>query len=109
VGQSLGAFAASLVAARLEVAELVLVAPMIPVPGETAGDWWAAVEHDEAIAPLIRRLGDMGTWGPEELASGLPTVGLGQGVFRVETAAVAAGVLLCALRAGIVTPGANGA
>jgi len=68
VGQSLGAFAASLVAARLEVAELVLVAPMIPVPGETAGDWWAAVEHDEAIAPLIRRLGDMGTWGPEELA-----------------------------------------
>ena len=68
VGQSLGAFAASLVAARLEVAELVLVAPMIPVPGETAGEWWAAVKHEEAIAPLIRRLGGMSTWGPAELA-----------------------------------------
>src|SRR5437764_3095819 len=68
VGQSLGAFAASLVAARVEVAELVLVAPMIPAPGETAGDWWAAVKHDEAIAPLIQRLGGMSTWGPEELA-----------------------------------------
>ncbi|HEV3230061.1 MAG TPA: alpha/beta hydrolase [Solirubrobacteraceae bacterium] len=68
VGQSLGAFAASLVAARLEVAELVLVAPMIPAPGETAGDWWTAVKHDDAIAPLIRRLGGMSTWGPEELA-----------------------------------------
>lgn len=67
-GQSLGAYAAALVAARIEVAELVLVAPMIPAPGETAGDWWAAAGHDEAIAPLIRRLGSMSTWGPEELA-----------------------------------------
>ena len=67
VGQSLGAFAASLVAARVEVAELVLLAPMIPAPGETAGDWWAAVKHEEAIAPLIRRFGPMSTWGPTEL------------------------------------------
>ena len=68
VGQSLGAFAASLVAARIEVSELVLVAPMVPAPAETAGDWWAAVKHDEAIAPLIHRLGPMTAWGPEELA-----------------------------------------
>ena len=67
VGQSLGAFAASLVAARIEVAELALVAPMIPAPGETAGDWWANVKHDQAIAPLIRRLGPMSTWGPAQL------------------------------------------
>lgn len=67
VGQSLGAFAASLVAARLEVTELVLVAPMIPAPGETAGEWWAAVGHDEAIAPLTRRLGPMSDWGPAEM------------------------------------------
>ena len=67
VGQSLGAFAASLVAACIEVAEIVLVAPMIPAPGETARDWWADVKHDEAIAPLIERLGPMGTWGSEEL------------------------------------------
>ncbi len=68
VGQSLGAFAASLVAARVEVSELILVAPMIPAPGETAGDWGAAVKHNEAIAALIQRLGPMSAWGPAELA-----------------------------------------
>jgi pimeloyl-ACP methyl ester carboxylesterase len=68
VGQSLGAFAASLVAARIELAELVLLAPMIPAPGETAGDWWGAVGHADAIAPLLRRLGPMNTWGVDELA-----------------------------------------
>jgi pimeloyl-ACP methyl ester carboxylesterase len=65
VGQSLGAFAATLVAARIGVSELVLLAPMVPAPGESAGDWWTAVEHDEAIAPLIERLGPMSAWGPE--------------------------------------------
>jgi hypothetical protein len=68
VGQSLGAFAASLVAPRIHAAELVLVAPMIPAPGETAGEWWEAVRHRDAIAPLIQRLGPMSSWGPEELA-----------------------------------------
>ena len=57
VGQSLGAFTAPLVAARVPVAELVLVAPMAPTPGETAGEWWSAVGHDKAIAPLVERLG----------------------------------------------------
>ena len=68
VGQSLGAFAASLVAARIQVAELVLVAPMVPAPGETAGEWWASVKHEQAIAPLVRRLGPMNAWGPEKMA-----------------------------------------
>jgi hypothetical protein len=68
VGQSLGAFSASIAAARTDAAELVLVAPMIPAPGETAGEWWTAVKHQQAIAPLIRRLGPMNTWGPEALA-----------------------------------------
>ena len=68
VGQSLGAFAASLVAGRRRVAELILIAPMIPVPGETAGEWWAAVKHEEAIAELVERLGPMNTWGPQEMA-----------------------------------------
>ena len=58
VGQSLGAFAAS----------LVLLAPMVPASGESAGDWWTAVKHDEAIAPLIERLAPMSVWGPGELA-----------------------------------------
>src|SRR5437763_3490143 len=39
VGQSLGAFAASLVPARIEVAELVMVAQMISAPGETVWAW----------------------------------------------------------------------
>ena len=32
-----------------------------------AGDWWTTVKHDEAIAPLIERLGPISAWGPEEL------------------------------------------
>lgn len=67
VGQSLGAFTAPLVAARVPVAALILVAPMVPAPGETAGEWWSAVKHEEAIAPLVRRFGPMSSWGPEVL------------------------------------------
>lgn len=40
VGQSLGAFCAPLVAERIGARRIDLVCPMIPVPGETAGDWW---------------------------------------------------------------------
>lgn len=69
VGQSLGAFTAPLVAESVPAAELVLLAPMIPAPGETAGAWWSAVGHEEAIAPLIDRLGPMDSWGPAQLAA----------------------------------------
>jgi pimeloyl-ACP methyl ester carboxylesterase len=65
VTQSLGAFAGSLVAARAPVARLVLVAPMIPWPGETAGEWWGNTGHEEAIADLLERHGPMGSWGPD--------------------------------------------
>src|SRR5262245_46670849 len=37
VAQSLGAYAGPLVAARVPVTQLILLAPMIPMPGETAG------------------------------------------------------------------------
>lgn len=40
VAQSLGGFAAPLVCERVAVRELVLVNAMIPVPGETPGEWW---------------------------------------------------------------------
>jgi pimeloyl-ACP methyl ester carboxylesterase len=40
VAQSLGAFTAPLVAARVPVRALVLVNAMIPLPGETPGAWW---------------------------------------------------------------------
>lgn len=52
----------------MPVAELVLVAPMIPKPGETAGQWWTATGHERAIAPLIQRIGPMRAWGQEQMA-----------------------------------------
>src|SRR6188472_2860583 len=39
VAQSLGGFTAPLVCARVPVRMLVFVNAMIPVPGETAGEW----------------------------------------------------------------------
>ncbi len=68
VGQSLGAFAAPLVAAWVPVARLVLLAPMIPKPGETAGEWWGNTRHDEAIADVLERHGPMREWGPDAFA-----------------------------------------
>jgi pimeloyl-ACP methyl ester carboxylesterase len=50
VAQSLGAFTAPLVCDTPAVRLLVLVNPMIPAPGETAGAWWAATGHAEARA-----------------------------------------------------------
>lgn len=47
-------------------------------------------------------IGPEGGWAPAELSLDLPRIGLGPGVLRAETAAVAAGTLLCALRAGTV-------
>ena len=47
-------------------------------------------------------VGPEGGWDEAELALGWPTVGLGHNVLRAETAAVAAGVLLTAPRAGTV-------
>jgi pimeloyl-ACP methyl ester carboxylesterase len=40
VAQSMGAFSAPM--ARLDLERIVLVAPMIPKPGETPGQWWSA-------------------------------------------------------------------
>jgi pimeloyl-ACP methyl ester carboxylesterase len=48
VGQSLGAFSASWAAARVPAAGLILVNGMIPVPGETPGEWWDATGQPAA-------------------------------------------------------------
>lgn len=48
VGQSMGALTAPLVADRLGAALLVLVCPMIPLPGETGGGWWESSGQVEA-------------------------------------------------------------
>ena len=47
-------------------------------------------------------VGPEGGWTDEERAAGLPAIGLGPQVLRAETAAITAGALLVALRAGIV-------
>ncbi len=57
---SLGGFTAPLVCARLPVRELVLVNAMIPVPGETAGEWWAHTGATEARDGAARA----GGYGP---------------------------------------------
>jgi pimeloyl-ACP methyl ester carboxylesterase len=48
VAQSLGGFTAPLVAARMPVRALVLVNAMVPVPGESPGEWWGNVGSSEA-------------------------------------------------------------
>lgn len=48
VGQSMGAFSASLAAPQLATQRIVLVNPMIPAPGETPGQWWEATGQPEA-------------------------------------------------------------
>jgi pimeloyl-ACP methyl ester carboxylesterase len=45
VGHSLGGFTAPLVCARIPVDALVLVAAMIPSPGELFADWWSNTGH----------------------------------------------------------------
>ena len=57
-----------------------------------------------ALDPRVTGIavGPEGGWSPEELAAGWPTVGLAAHVLRAETAAIAAGVLLGARRAGSV-------
>ena len=49
VGQSFGAFTAALVAHRLPASGLVLVAPMVPRPGEPPADWWTNTGYAEAV------------------------------------------------------------
>jgi alpha-beta hydrolase superfamily lysophospholipase len=47
VAQSLGGFTAPLVCDRVAVRLLVLVAPMIPAPGEAPAAYWAATRYDQ--------------------------------------------------------------
>lgn len=57
VGQSMGALTAAALAGRPEVDQLVLVAPMIPAPGETGGDWWANTGQADAARRQAEREG----------------------------------------------------
>jgi 16S rRNA (uracil1498-N3)-methyltransferase len=54
------------------------------------------------LDPPLLAVGPEGGWDPDELDQHGPGVGLGQAVLRSETAALAAGVMLAALRSGTV-------
>jgi 16S rRNA (uracil1498-N3)-methyltransferase len=84
------------------VDDLVSFAEMAPRrPG-------VALAQMDGDPPSLERpvilIGPEGGWDESELASGVPRVALGATVLRAETAAMAAGVLLCGLRAGVVSP-----
>ena len=48
VAQSFGGFTAPLVCERVPVDLLVLLAAMVPLPGEPPGDWWANTRCEQA-------------------------------------------------------------
>lgn len=54
VAQSMGGLTGPIVAARRPVDQLVLLNAMVPLPGETGGEWWAATGQPEAAAAAAR-------------------------------------------------------
>jgi pimeloyl-ACP methyl ester carboxylesterase len=81
VAQSMGGFTAAHVCARARksLRMLVFVNAMIPLPGETAGDWWKHTQWDEARTAAAKRGGysvdfDIATYFlhdvPREVAEG---------------------------------------
>ena len=85
-----------------EVAPVVDFATAVAAPG-------VALAEAGGCPPSLERpfllVGPEGGWAPDELAAAPATVGLaGETVLRAETAAIAAGALLSALRSGLVLP-----
>lgn len=73
-----------------------------------AGRAGAALAGPEGGPPSLERpvvlVGPEGGWSEAETSTGLPVVSFGPTVLRAETAAVAAGAVLCAMRAGLCRP-----
>ena len=67
VAQSMGGLTAPLVCTRLPVELLVLVNAMIPLPGETGGDWWTVTGQRAARMAYWERAGITGD--PEDDAT----------------------------------------
>ena len=57
VAQSLGGFTAPLVCDRVPVRLMILVAAMVPLPGERPGDWWANTGWEQARREQAERDG----------------------------------------------------
>ena len=51
VAQSMAGFTAPLVCERVPVELMILVAAMVPRPGESGAEWWVNTEHAEARGP----------------------------------------------------------
>ncbi len=82
-----------------EVEELATFAALVARPGATLAD----PDGDRPSLAALVLVGPEGGWAPEELALGAPRMKLGPHVLRAETASIAVGALLAALRGGIVS------
>jgi pimeloyl-ACP methyl ester carboxylesterase len=59
VAQSYGGFTAPLVADQVPVDVLVLVAGMVPAPGESPAEWWTNTGHGDAVRTQAQRDGGL--------------------------------------------------
>jgi pimeloyl-ACP methyl ester carboxylesterase len=69
VASSMGAFTAPLAAAQLPVLAVILVNAMIPVPGETPGEWWEHTGAEPARVAAAERDGYDPVFDPASPAS----------------------------------------
>jgi 16S rRNA (uracil1498-N3)-methyltransferase len=84
-----------------EVAPVATFESVASAPGVALADRSGRPPTLEHPAVLV---GPEGGWSPAELERDLPRVALAATVLRAETAAIAAGVVLAALREGLVHP-----
>ncbi|HUP70275.1 MAG TPA: RsmE family RNA methyltransferase [Acidimicrobiales bacterium] len=92
--------------ARLPVVEEVQVLVDVIATLRDRGGAGPCLAEPGGSAPSVQRpavlIGPEGGWSGSELGLGLPLVGLGPSILRGDTAALAAAVLLCALRSGTI-------
>jgi|SRR5215472_4627106 len=80
VAQSLGGFTAPLAAAKVDLRALVFINAMIPVPGETPGQWWANTGWELARLAAAERGGystefDLDTYFLHDVPSAVAAAG----------------------------------
>jgi len=87
-----------------EIAPLASFADVIALPGAAACDRFGAAP---SLAHPTLLVGPEGGWDDDERRRLPAVVGLGAQVLRADTAAIAAGVMLGALRDGLIAPAAR--
>lgn len=92
---------------RTWLPEIGAVRPFAAVAAEPGACLAAAGGGPPSLDRPLVLVGPEGGWAPEERTAA-PAVDLGPHVLRAETAAIAAGALLAALRAGLVGPPGHG-